>query len=207
MTQKQCNFLITPSLLNSWGYIWDCEKYVKSNENDEICLEDKISLAREKAFNDFVKVLNRIPTETNEAMLKGIQYEQDCYDGKTEISGIIKGGSYQIVGKKEMTINGIDFLLYGRLDVLKGGVIYDIKKVRDYAPQKYLNSYQHPFYLELFENAYKFEYLVSDMKDVIHIETYYRDEVVDIKDVISNFIKWLKKNNLLKTYLEKWRAK
>ena len=40
-------YYVTPSLLNSWGYIWECEKNVRESQNDEISLEDKISLAKE----------------------------------------------------------------------------------------------------------------------------------------------------------------
>jgi len=199
-------YLITPSLLNSWAYIWLCGENVREAQSDEVCIEDKILVAQEKAYNDFITVLNRIKTEPNEFMLRGIEYEDECYKGNTDCSPIIEGGAYQIVGKKEETIDDIDFLLYGRLDVLKGGIIYDIKRVSKYSTQKYLKSYQHPFYFELFKECDEFDYLIYD-GDTLHIETYYRDQVVDIKSVISQFIKWLKKNNLLELYKEKWRSK
>lgn len=142
-------YLITPSLLNSWGYIWNCEETVREAESDEVSFEDKVSIAQEKAYQEFLKTLNREPVEQNQYMLDGIQYEQDCYDGKTEASPIIENGQFQIVGKKNVQIDGLNFLMYGRLDVLKGGVIYDIKKVVRYNLGKYKKSYQHAFYLSL----------------------------------------------------------
>lgn len=199
-------YLITPSLLNSWAYIWTCVDNVKEAESDKICLEDKKSEAQEKALQDFLKTLNREPIEPNIYMKQGIEFEDACYRGETCVSPIIEGGAYQIVGTKEMTVGGINFLLYGRLDVLKGGTIYDIKRVMRYAPQKYLKSYQHGCYFELFPNAYRFTYLVFDGKD-LHKETYYPDQCVSIEEVIREFIAWLDKNDLLEIFFEKWVSK
>ena len=165
-------FLITPSLLNSWANIWNCVDYVRESEKDEISLEDKQSLAREQAFCEFLDTLNRLPSEPNIYMQRGIDFEEECYKGNTVISPIIENGAYQISGKKVIKVDGINVLLYGRLDVLKGGIIYDIKRVTKYAPQKYLKSYQHPVYLELFPDAQKFVYLVYDDTEKLHTETY-----------------------------------
>ena len=199
-------YLITPSLLNSWAYIWESANSVKESENDTISLEDKKSEAQEKAMQDFLKTLNRIPSEPNEYMLAGIEFEKECYEGKTCISPIIQGGCYQIVGKKNVTIDGMNFLMYGRLDVLKGGTIYDIKRIWKYSLQKYKWSTQHGFYLDLFSRANKFEYLAYD-GNKLHREVYYRDECKPTTEVIKEFIQWLKENDLLDVYKEKWKSK
>ena len=206
-SNKVETYLITPSLLNAWGNLWNCVEYVKESDNDEISLEDKQSLAREKAFEEFLNVLNRIPSEPNEYMQRGIDFEEQCYQGNTIISPIIENGAYQIVGKKILEVDGLKILLYGRLDVLKGSIIYDIKRVIRYSPQKYLKSYQHPTYLELFDNAKQFTYLVYDDSEKLHKETYYRDEVVNIKNVISQFLHWLVENELFEVYASKWKTK
>ena len=199
-------YLITPSLLNSWARMWTCADFVKEEENDKISIDDKIDIAREKAKEEFINVLNRIPTPTNKYMQMGIDFEKECYDGTTCISPIINGGSYQIVGKKDTKIDGINFLMYGRLDVLKGGTIYDIKRVGRYSVQKYQKSYQHAFYLYLFSRAEKFTYLIYDGNN-LHTETYYRSDCVDIKSVVKMFIEWLKENDLIDIYLNKWLCK
>lgn len=198
-------YLITPSLLNSWGYMWEFEKNVKETENDKVCLEDKIDKIRVKAKEDFLNALNKIYID-NEYMKLGREFEEECYQGKTCLSPIIEGGCNQIVGVKKVTVDGIDFVMYGKLDVLKGGVVYDIKRVQNYKTQKYLNSYQHGFYLGLFPRAYKFEYLIYDGVKP-HTETYYRGQYIETTKVISMFIKWLKENNLFEIYKEKWRSK
>lgn len=199
-------YLITPSLLNAWANIWNCIDYVKESEKDEISIEDKQSLATEKAFSEFLDTLNRIPSEPNIYMQKGIDFEEECYKGNTIVSPIIENGAYQIVGKKEIVVDGIKILLYGRLDVLKGGTIYDIKRVTRYSPQKYIKSFQHSVYMELFPDAKKFTYLVYDDNGRLHEETYYRDECVNVKGVVSDYIRWLKENDLYEMYISKWKA-
>lgn len=201
-------YLITPSLLNSWGYyMWECEKNVREFESDEKCLEDKIEEARAKAKEDFLNALNRIKTEPNEYMLRGIEFEEECYKGNTPISPIIKDGLFQVVGMKKVVVEDMEFLMYGRLDVLKGGVIYDIKRVSSYHPQKYIGSFQHGFYMDLFPRAKKFKYLPFDDKEKLHEEVYYRGQYPQTTQVIAWFIKWLKENNLLELYKEKWVSK
>ena len=199
-------YLITPSLLNSWTWIWECINSVKEADSDTISLEDKQSEVQEKAYNDFLKTLRREKIEPNEYMLAVIEFEKQCYEGKTCISPIIEGGAYQIVGKKKVQVCGLNFLMYGRLDVLKGGIIYDIKRVWKYTLPKYKWSTQHGFYLDLFDKANKFEYLIFD-GNKLHIETYYREQYIPTVDVIENFINWLKDKDLLNIYLEYWKSK
>lgn len=199
-------FLITPSLLNSWLWIWESAKGAKESERDIMSLEDKKTDAMAKAKEDFLRTLNRVPSEPNEYMLAGIQFERDCYEGKTPISPIIEGGQFQTVGKRNARVDGIDYLMYGRLDVLKGGIIYDIKRVWKYSPPKYAWSSQHGFYLDLFPRAKEFQYLIYD-GDRLHIEAYYPDEVKPTATIISQFSRWLGENGLLDTYKEKWKSR
>lgn len=199
-------YLITPSLLNSWLYIYEAPKNVVEVESDTMSLEDKKDLAMQKAFDDFINTLNRLPSEPNKYMQAGIDFEDACYKGETCISPIIENGAFQVVGVKDVNVDGINFVMYGRLDVLKGGVIYDIKRIWKYSPQKYLWSSQHGFYLDLFPNAKKFEYLAFD-GNKLHIETYYPHECVPTIERIKQFISFLKTNNLLEIYFEKWESK
>lgn len=206
MTKPQTPLLVTPSLLNSWLYIWLSRDNVKESDNDVICLEDKQDLAMQKAYHEFLGTLRREQTPPNENMLRGIQYEDDCYKGLTDASPIIKGGAFQIVGKKNVVVDSVPFLMYGRLDVLKNGIIYDIKRVTRYATQKYLHSAQHGFYLDLFPNASQFTYLAFD-GNKLHQETYYRWQYKPTEAILSDFIKWLRENNLWDVYASLWASK
>lgn len=172
-----------------------------------MCLEDKMDLASEKAMDEFESYLRREPSKPNEYMKAGIEFEKDCYEGKTCVSPIIEGGAFQIVGKKKVEVSGRKFLMYGRLDVLKGGVIYDIKRVVKYSAQKYLHSAQHGFYLDLFPRANRFEYLAYDGAK-LHVETYYRGQYRPTVGVIADFVSWLSERpELMREYEEKWKAK
>lgn len=206
MTKPQTPLLVTPSLLNSWLYIWLSRANVKESANDAICLEDKQDLAMQKAYDEFLVTLRREQTPPNENMLRGIKYEDDCYKGLTDASPIIKGGAFQIVGKKNVVVDSVPFLMYGRLDVLKNGIIYDIKRVTRYATQKYLHSTQHGFYMDLFPNASQFTYLAFD-GNKLHQETYYRGQCKPTEAILSDFIQWLRENNLWDVYASLWASK
>ena len=206
MTKPQTPLLVTPSLLNSWLYIWLSRDNVKESANDAICLEDKQDLEMQKAYDEFLGTLRREQKPPNENMLRGIQYEEDCYKGLTDASPIIKGGAFQIVGKKYVVVDNVPFLMYGRLDVLKNGIIYDIKRVTRYATQKYLHSAQHGFYLDLFQDARQFTYLAFD-GNKLHQETYYRGQYKPTEAILSDFIQWLRENNLWDVYASLWASK
>lgn len=211
------SYLITPSLLNSWGRIFTCINEVKESEKDTISLEDKRLEKQIQARQDFINTLNRIETPSNKAIERGIKYEDLTYKGLTLASPLVEGGSFQIVGKKLMNISGLDLLLYGRLDALKGGRIYDIKCLSSrYYPGKYLYSYQHDFYMTLFPSVKEFNYLIYETspndeefeRGKLHVETYYNN-LSEEKTIntIKVFLSWLKTNNLLDIYLTKWRTK
>ena len=189
MTKNE-TYLVTPSLLNSWLYIYEVEdEYV------------------EKAYQDFITTLKREPTEPNEFMLRGIEFEDECVRGENpDISPIIKDGCFQVVCKKEINVGGFNFLMYGRMDVVKDGVIYDIKRVSKYERPKYNWSCQHQFYLELVPMAKHFEYLIHTGK-AFYKEKYQYDNERTIPNIIMFFINFLKQRNLLNIYLEKWRSK
>ncbi len=82
----------------------------------------------------------------------------------------------------------MDVVLYGRLDALKAGTIYDIKFSKGYERGKFYSSTQHPTYMLLIPEAQTFSYLVSNGMDV-WTECYRRDETPDIRPIISDFFR------------------
>lgn len=86
---------VTPSLINSWLYLYHCY------EGQEI-----------KAKEDFLNALNRVKTPTNEAL--GIDFENKCYAGivdneNEEIIKIIKDGTYQMSAKKLIKVGNLKY--------------------------------------------------------------------------------------------------
>ncbi len=201
-------YLITQSLIASWAYMFDCH---------EGCEDD--------AKNDFLRVLNRERVPPTDAMKAGQEFEREVYaqaaglprkphakweEGIQEVAEVIRGAPVQLRYSRPLEVGGINFLVYGVLDALKAGIIYDVKfstkSLSGYeAYGKYLNSPQHPSYFYLVPEATEFKYLLSDGKD-LYIETYPRDETESIGPVIQRFIRSISEMNMLGLYKEKWLA-
>lgn len=200
-------YLMTHSLLSSWLYA------LKENPFEDATTE-------RDSFEEFLKVLRREPTETTEAMRKGIMFEDlvtdiiekradtthQWFDAANKIAQQIKGGRLQYKAYKEIEVNGMTLLLYGRLDALKAGVVYDIKFSSGYDVGKYFSGTQHPTYLELVPEAVEFTYLVSN-GSAVWPETYRREETQSIVPIISDFFEWLNAQGLMEIYKEKWVSK
>lgn len=206
-------YLITQSLLSSYAYQFDCR--------DE-CAED----ARES----FLSTLRREPSETTEAMQNGIDFENAVYAlasgnerfldtspsclkwerGIRDVACFIKGASVQVKLKREIEVDGMSFLVYGILDALKEGIIYDVKfKNKSFNSidvyGDYVDSAQHPAYFYLCPEAYEFRYLVSD-GDGLYMEVYRPDETRYIGDIIHDFWQGITASGDLATYKEHWLA-
>lgn len=200
-------YLLTHSLLSSWLYA------MKSNPYEDLTSE-------RDSYEEFLKSLRREPTETTEAMQKGIDFEdmvtdivngvevdpgEKWYEAASKVAGIVKGGQLQYKAKKQILVCGIPILLYGRLDVLKAGDIIDIKFSGSYDRGKYYDSTQHPTYMELIPEANNFTYLVTNGTEVWK-ETYRRDETPSIIPIIEAFIEYLNGNGLWELYEKHWKA-
>ena len=202
-------YLITQTLLSSWAYVFNCR--------DE-CAED--------AMADFLRTWNREKTEATEAMLDGIAFENEVYKAASGIArqphekwerGIqavataLRGAQTQVKAQRDMDAHGMKFLVYGILDGLRAGVIFDVKKKSksfgslDLAGD-YLDSAQHPAYFYIVPEAYEFRYLVSDGQD-LYVETYRPEECRPFPDIVDEFITSIEALGLLPLYKEKWAAK
>ena len=200
-------YLMTHSLLSSWLYA------IKENPFEDAASE-------RDPLAEFMQTLRREPTPTNEAMQNGIDFEDlvtaivagkgdpnhRWYGAASKIAAIVGGGVLQYRARKEVCVGGLTLVLYGRLDALLAGGIYDIKFSKGYDRGKYFDSTQHPTYLELVPEAEHFTYLVSNGTDVWQ-EKYRREETPSIFLVISDFLDWLTARDLLGLYQEKWLAK
>lgn len=191
-------FLLTTSLLNAWIYSFTNEGYA-----------------------DFLRILKRESMPQSKAMLEGIQFENmisawnegfkvdekhELYKVIKECADILKGSQEQVKLYKDYKADDIDFLLYGRLDNLKRGIIYDTKFSKSYYYGRYWNCPQHSMYFELCPEANKFIYIVSDGKDV-YKEEYRRFDFIPINAYIKPFIRFLEQKNLKQIYFEKWKSK
>lgn len=198
---------ITASLLNSFYYQWNCVDYVKQDFDGtmEKSFDERCDIARDNAHQEFLNALNRIHTPTTFAQQRGMDFEDACCAGKVPVvSEIIKDGVFQPTYYKMVKVDGLQIQLKGRLDVLKAGTIYDMKRVsRWHGPEHYKKSVQHWMYLELVPEASQFIYLINDGY-VTHFEIYHRYEAKPVEPFVYEFIEYLKSQNLLDIYLNAW---
>ena len=189
---------ITQSLLSAWQY----------------------SFKREDGWDDFLAALNREKKRPTKAMLDGTRFENclnnvlngeeikedhEWYKPIRQLAKYLDGSQQQVVLFKDIEVADQPILLHGVLDFLKAGVIYDTKYSKNYHLNKYLDSPQHPMYLELVPEARRFEYLSCD-GEWVYRECYPRDIVEPIQPTIKHFLDFLKANNLYDIYSEKWRV-
>jgi len=200
-------YLITPTLINSYQYY----------------IEDEFKSPADSRA-DFLKTLSKEKFEPNQAMQKGIDFENDIkakcdnilLDKKenidyevicNDIATIVKDGLWQETCKKELKIGNQEFLLYGKMDVIKRDTIYDIKYTSNYELGKFLGSAQHLIYLYC-TGLPKFKYLISNGKD-FWIEDYFNNVNIEnkIKNKINDFLSYLENDSEAKNLFEtKWRS-
>ena len=205
------SYLITPTLLNSLKY------YLGSDYANR---------------EDFLKTLSREKFEPNEAMQKGIDFENDikkfCEDMEEynmvsniapismpeeseiieEISNIVYGGYWQESVKRQIEVAGTRILLYGRCDVIKGDTIYDIKYTKNYNLGKFQESTQHLIYM-FCSGLDKFKYLVSDLKSY-WIEEYVKQSNIEAKlrSEVMQFLDYLDRDKEAnELFYTKWKSK
>ena len=174
-------------------------------------------------LEDFIKVLNKEEFEPTENILKGFEYEKYMQENYKET----KGGAYQVKVSKEYG----DYLLYGIIDCLKSGIIYDYKYTQNYDVGKFFNNHQTLMYLEMIPEAKKMIYLITNKfeKEIatpavplnyeyngeyeykvgeIFKEEYTKDLFPEtMESVLHKFENWLKQYNLFDLYTEKWKCK
>lgn len=171
-------------------------------------------------LEDFIKVLNKEEFEPSESILKGFEYEKYMQENFEETLG----GAYQVKVSKEYG----DYLLYGIIDCLKGGIIYDYKYTQSYEVGKFFNNNQTLMYLEMVPEAKKMVYLITNkfkkteypdlnFKDIANVEyevgdifreEYTKDMFPETMDsILHKFEEWLKQYNLFELYTEKWKCK
>lgn len=199
-------FMITHSLLSAWLYAMKDNPYADAETEYD-------------PFSELLTVLRREPTPQTEAMQNGIDFEDlvtaitagggdtdsKWFDAAQSVARIVSGAQLQYKAYTDLTVDGVPILLYGRLDALKEGHIYDIKFSKSYERGKYLTSTQHGTYFNLIPEADEFTYIISDGTNV-WTETYRRDETQDITVTIHGFIEWLRTVGLMSEWKEHWKA-
>jgi len=201
--------LITPTLLNSLAWLEHCP-----------------SSWREKAQTDLMNTLSRNYgpwEEAPEAVRKGVEFENEVYKWANkdragrgskkfnEVCDMVKGGNFQKKSKKFLTIDGVEYCIYSKLDVRLPNKIIDLKTTMNYRGQdKYLDTMQHKFYCYT-EDCADFEYLVITWDigytiDRIIPILYHMDDILEVEqeivDNVKHFVAFLERNSELEEAYE-----
>ena len=192
-------FYITQTLLSAWDY----------------------SYKTDTGYEDFLRTLRKEPFQPTKKMLDGMQFEamvNAALDGNpppedhkwaeavTATADYLKGATQQVVLSKTVKFRDMELVLYGIADFLRAGVIHDTKKSTSYEYGNYLQAPQWQMYLEMLPEAYKFEYVVFNGKDV-YTESYTRDDGEDIYRKIGHFFDFLDRMGLREIYEANWKSK
>ena len=231
-------YLITPSLLNSYQYyIQDEFKSPADSRADFLKTLSREKFEPNKAMQKGIDFENDIKFYCDFGVFRGMgktiditeldtrdDYEKHIFYKKPivkhnspefeidyiikDIGNIVKGGLWQESVKKELKIGNTEFLLYGKIDVLKRDTIYDIKFTSNYELGKFMDSSQHRIYLYCL-GLPKFQYLISDGKEY-WTEDYHNHEGIEdeLKGMISDFMEYLENDKEAKEmFLIKWESK
>ena len=222
-------FLITHSLLSSWSYLFSCqEDYQEQAEQDFMTMlrhehkEPTPDMQNGLEFEDLCyKIAEGLyrptvtPTGAIRAMGDTIITEERSYHkwhtGASAVATRLKGAQFQVKASRELSAAGMDFLVYGILDALRAGSIFDIKFLNKSFGSaelagKYLDSTQHPTYFYLVPEAYEFTYLVSDGQD-LYTERYTPAETKPLSVIVEQFINSIDSMGLMDVYREHWLSK
>jgi hypothetical protein len=128
-----------------------------------------------------------------------------------KIGNICENGSWQVRVKKEIEINNIKFLLYGKCDVIKEDWIYDIKTTKSYDIGKYQDSSQHLLYMYCGDFK-KFSYLIAqggkELTEFYKEDYFYNDTKQQLITKINEFLGFLENDKEAKDlYYDKWKCK
>jgi len=176
--------LITTSLIGSIDWFKNCP-----------------SSWKERAYKDLKNMLDRVWSTPGKAAQRGIDFEKHVYRilgnveyDKTQILNLkcsdnfkivldlCIGGKFQQKNKSFITVDGIEYCLYGKEDVTFDECIFDIKTTSNFKESKYLKSFQHKIYLHNTKKKH-FIYIVVIFPDVDSNEI---QEIKYIEIVIDN---------------------
>jgi hypothetical protein len=199
------SLLITPTLLDSYEFFKSCSQDWKN-----------------RAYIGLYNTLNRI-FEDNEPAKIGREFETKVYANAhnpivgsllfQKVCNLVNGCSFQYKAKKIIEVDGIEYLLFGKLDAYKTGKIFDIKTTENYkGKDSYLSKWQHIFYTYIMRVNFfmyivvewyggddpEMKYKIEDVHCIEYNTENSGDNLEKIKSGIKEFISFLETEPELK---------
>jgi hypothetical protein len=197
-------YSVTPSLLGSWELYLNAEgDWEESAEADFLSSLQREKSPPTKAMQDGIDFENRVEAVCmgkKVSFLEGEDYER-CV---REVADMVDGGTWQVNTAKYINVNGVTFWLHGRMDVLRGPWIYDLKFSKSFDVGKYRNAPQTLAYLACEPGPLGIRYIVSDGLRVF-VDEYRREVVEPVETLLRQFWDWMQGHpKFMVPYLEKW---
>jgi hypothetical protein len=195
---------VTPSLLGSWEWYLNAEgDWEDSAEADFLASLRREKSPPTKAMQDGIDFENRVEAVCMGkpmTFLEGEDYER-CV---REVADMVVGGTWQVNTAKTIAVNGATFFLHGRMDVLRGPWIYDLKFSKSFDIGKYRDAPQTLAYLSCEPGPLGIRYIVSDGLRVF-VDEYRREVVEPVETLLGQFWDWMQGHpKFMAPYLEKW---
>jgi hypothetical protein len=162
--------LVTTSLLDAIDWCKSAPSTFKPNGE---------TTWKEDAYLQLKATLGREPWKPTPAIVRGIDFENSiysilkdkkedtvqCSDAFRKVLYDCKGGEFQKRTKTIIEMDGVEYCLYGKIDVFFPDKIIDIKTTGKYGGRdKYLGTSQHHIYC-FGENIHNFEYIILEFVD------------------------------------------
>jgi len=209
--------LMTATLLDSYQWVLDCppswsvraEQDLRNKLRREDKFEPNEAVKRGMAFED--EICKKLHLSREEFLLP---YADSIKPIIASFYDTCKGGEQQVKVTGNITVDGMDFFLFGYADVCFPHKTIDIKTTGSYKDaSKYISRAQHLIYMYCRE-VYEFEYAVADFSGSIleefhniPIHSNKEDTTFRLKGRILNFKKYLENNGLMDDYLNRFCKK
>jgi hypothetical protein len=128
---------------------------------------------------------------------------------------VCHAGQQQVKVTGNITVDGMEFYLFGFADIAQPNITVDIKTTGNYkGPQSYTSKNQHLIY-EYCRDVYDFCYIVADYEGgefvehvhVIPIKDEKEQVLHKLKGRLQNFKHWMEDSKLMDDYLSKFCRK
>lgn len=202
-------YLLTPSLYDNWRFYRLLESKEKQDFLDTLLKKEVEKtpqmMAGIKFENDILKI-SKGRSDFVESV-KEIEGDDAYLKCVTEVAATVREGLWQERVMFDAHLSGTDFLIYGKMDVVKRDWIYDIKRTENYEVGKYTESVQHPVYMKG-SGINKFRYIISDGESVWH-EDYAMTDGMEaamwssLRDLVDGI---MDDDDFRRAYQEKWQA-
>lgn len=168
--EKQC--LITTSLIGSIEWFGNAPNSIIKPERGG----DGKTTWKDKAKQDLINTLSRIPGDFPEEARRGVEFEKQVYKYANNMEALppnrskefikvcesVKGYQFYQKGGIKLEVDGESCYLYAKYDAIKPGEdLKDLKTTKEFKPNKYLDTFQHKLYCYITKIP-TFEYIVAE---------------------------------------------